>query len=94
MKIVTKDQQEEAARATMWGGFRGAVLGLTVGAPSLYIAGVFYPAVRRIPVVQKTWLMLIATLGAGATNAEITYNDYLAMQRYKRIMAELEEQQL
>ncbi|GAB1517765.1 Respiratory supercomplex factor 2 [Rhizoctonia solani] len=94
LMVVTKEQQEEAARATMWGGFRGAVLGLTVGLPSLYIAGVFYPAVRRIPVVQKTWLMLIATLGAGATNAEITYNDYLAMQRYKRIMAELEERQL
>ncbi|CUA74896.1 hypothetical protein RSOLAG22IIIB_01527 [Rhizoctonia solani] len=92
MKIVTKEEQEEAARVTMWGGFRGGVLGLTIAAPSLYIAGVFYPKVRRIPVVQKTWLLLIATLGFGMTNAELTYNNYLGMQRYKRMMAELEQQ--
>ncbi|CAE6448859.1 unnamed protein product [Rhizoctonia solani] len=91
MKIVTKEQQEEAARTTMWGGFRGGVLGLTIAVPSLYIAGVFYPKVRRIPVAQKAWLLVIATLGFGMTNAELTYSDYLAMQRYKRIMAELEQ---
>ncbi|CAE6517597.1 unnamed protein product [Rhizoctonia solani] len=92
MKIVTKEEQEEAARVTMWGAFRGGVLGLTIAAPSLYIAGVLYPKVRRIPIAQKTWLMMIATLGFGMTNAELTYNEYLTMQRYKRIMAELEQQ--
>ncbi|KAJ1309751.1 hypothetical protein OPQ81_006516 [Rhizoctonia solani] len=91
MKIVTKEQQEEAARVTMWGAFRGGVLGLTMAAPTLYIASVFYPKIRRIPVAQKTWLLLIATLGFGMTNAELTYSDYLAMQRYKRIMEELEQ---
>ncbi|CAE7087817.1 unnamed protein product [Rhizoctonia solani] len=91
MKIVTKEEQEEAARVTMWGGFRGGILGLTIAAPSLYIAGVFYPKIRRIPIAQKTWLMVIATLGVGMTNAEFTYSDYLKMQRYKRMMAELEQ---
>lgn len=86
MKIVTKQQQEEAARATMWGGFRGGVLGLTIAVPTLYIAGVIYPKVRAIPTAQRGWLLLVATLGFGMTNAEMTYTDYLAMQRYKRMM--------
>ncbi|KAG8690834.1 hypothetical protein FRC08_010343 [Ceratobasidium sp. 394] len=86
MKIVTKQQQEDAARATMWGAFRGGIMGLTIAVPSLYIVGKIYPKVRAIPPAQKGWLLLVATLGFGMTNAELTYNEYLRMQRYNRMM--------
>lgn len=42
-------------------------------APSLYLAGVIYPKVRAIPTAQRGWLLLVAALGFGMTNAELTY---------------------
>lgn len=39
----------------------------------MYIAGVIYPKVRAIPTAQRGWLLLVATLGFGMTNAEMTY---------------------
>ncbi|KAG8679622.1 hypothetical protein FRC09_018839, partial [Ceratobasidium sp. 395] len=54
--------------------------------PSLYIVGQIYPKVRAIPPAQKGWLLLVAALGFGMTNAELTYTEYLNMQRYNRMM--------
>ncbi|KAG8779612.1 hypothetical protein FRC12_024030 [Ceratobasidium sp. 428] len=48
--------------------------------------GQIYPKVRAIPPAQKGWLLLVAALGFGMTNAELTYTEYLNMQRYNRMM--------
>jgi hypothetical protein len=42
-------------------------------APTLYFASKRFPAIRAIPPVQRGFLMLIATLGVGMTNAELSY---------------------
>lgn len=80
MKLITKQQQEEAASATAWGGAKGAAIGISLAAPIMYFASRRFPTIRAIPPVQKSFLMLVATLGAGMTNAELTYEAYLKSQ--------------
>ncbi|KAF8610017.1 hypothetical protein BDV93DRAFT_4573 [Ceratobasidium sp. AG-I] len=80
MKLITKQQQEEAAKATAWGGIKGGALGLALAVPALHFAGKRYPAIRAIPPVQRGWLMIISTLGLGMTNAELSYEAYLKSQ--------------
>ncbi|KAG9120828.1 hypothetical protein FRC07_003526 [Ceratobasidium sp. 392] len=73
IQVITKQQQEEAARATAWGGLKGGALGLALAIPALHFAGKRYPAIKSLPPVQRGWLMLVSTLGFGMTNAEISY---------------------
>ncbi|QRV85973.1 Respiratory supercomplex factor 2 [Ceratobasidium sp. AG-Ba] len=80
MKLITKQQQEEAARATAWGGLKGSALGISLAIPALHFASKRYPAVRAIPPVQRTFLLMIATLGVGMTNAELSYEAYMRSQ--------------
>lgn len=80
MKLVSKQQQDEAVRTTAWGAAKGGALGLAVAIPALYFAGKRYPAVRAIPPVQRGWLLTISTLGFGMTNAEFAYERYLKSQ--------------
>jgi len=84
MKLITKQQQEEAALTTARGGLKGAILGLSLAAPTLYLASKRFPAIRAIPPVQRGFLMLVATLGAGMTNAELSYEAYLKSQWHGR----------
>ena len=84
MKLVTKQQQEEAMRTTAWGAAKGGALGLALAIPALYFAGKRYPAVRAIPPVQRGLLLTISTLGFGMTNAEFAYEGYLKSQWHGR----------
>ncbi|KAG8775700.1 hypothetical protein FRC12_001329 [Ceratobasidium sp. 428] len=84
MKLITKQQQEEAARATGWGGLKGGAFGLALAIPALHFAGKRYPAVKAIPSVQRGWLMLVSALGFGMTNAELSYEAYLKSQWHGR----------
>ncbi|CAE6342067.1 unnamed protein product [Rhizoctonia solani] len=93
MKLITKQQQEEAAKTTMLGLAKGGALGLALAIPALHFASKRYPAVRAIPPVQRGWLMLIATLGAGMTNAELSYEAYLKSQWHGRTAEILRKEQ-
>ncbi|KAK9894592.1 hypothetical protein P389DRAFT_173667 [Cystobasidium minutum MCA 4210] len=80
MKIVTREQQEAAAKATAIGAAKGAAVGLTIFIPSFWLLGRRYPAVRNLPTVQKGWLSIVAILGGGATNAEFAYERFIQSQ--------------
>ncbi|KAJ1309752.1 hypothetical protein OPQ81_006517 [Rhizoctonia solani] len=93
MKLITKQQQEEAAKATMLGLLKGGILGLGLSIPALHFAGKRFPSVRAIPPVQRGWLMLISTLGFGLTNAEFSYEAYLKSQWHGRAAEILRKEQ-
>ncbi|QRV85974.1 Respiratory supercomplex factor 2 [Ceratobasidium sp. AG-Ba] len=93
MKFVSKQQQEEAVRATAWGGFKGGILGLALATPALHFAGKRYPAIAAIPPVQRGFLLMVATLGVGMTNAELSYEAYQKSQWQGRSAEILRQEQ-
>ncbi|CAE7087838.1 unnamed protein product [Rhizoctonia solani] len=93
MKLITKQQQEEAAKTTMIGMLKGGILGLGLAIPALHFASKRYPTIRAIPPVQRGWLLLISTLGVGMTNAELSYEAYLKSQWHGRTAEILRREQ-
>lgn len=93
MKLITKQQQEEAASATAWGGLKGAAVGLGLAVPALHFASKRFPTIRAIPPVQRGWLLVISTLAAGMTNAELSYEAYLKSQWHGRTADILRKEQ-
>ncbi|KDN51648.1 hypothetical protein RSAG8_00194, partial [Rhizoctonia solani AG-8 WAC10335] len=93
MKLITKQQQEEAAKNTMVGLFKGMVLGLGLAYPALHFASKRFPTIRAIPPVQRGWLLLISSLGVGMTNAELSYEAYLKSQWHGRTAEILRKEQ-
>ncbi|CAE6426852.1 unnamed protein product [Rhizoctonia solani] len=93
MKLITKQQQEEAAKATMLGLLKGGIVGLGLAIPALHFASKRYPVIRAIPPVQRGWLMVISTLGVGMTNAELSYEAYLKSQWHGRTADILRKEQ-
>ncbi|EOQ99311.1 hypothetical protein E3P89_03847 [Wallemia ichthyophaga] len=80
MKLITQEQMDASGRATALGGLKGALLGSSLSAAGLFLAGRRYPVIAAQPPVQKGWLMLVGTLLCGATNAEFAYEDHMRSQ--------------
>ncbi|EUC62254.1 hypoxia induced motif protein [Rhizoctonia solani AG-3 Rhs1AP] len=93
MKLITKQQQEEAAKTTMIGMLKGGILGLGLAIPTLHFASKRFATIRAIPPVQRGWLLLISTLGVGMTNAELSYEAYLKSQWHGRTADILRKEQ-
>ena len=93
MKLITKQQQEEAAKTTMMGLFKGATVGLALSIPALHFARKRFPLIRSIPPVQHGYLMLVSALVVGMTNAELSYEAYLKSQWHGRTADILRKEQ-
>jgi len=66
MRLITREQQEEAGRYAMKGFAIGAAQWGCIGIFATTVASAFFPSFRKVPLQNKFYICMAFGLGGGA----------------------------
>ncbi|CAO3666481.1 unnamed protein product [Umbelopsis ramanniana] len=104
MRVISKEQQEEAGRYAMKGFAIGAAQWGCVGVFATTLASAFFPGFRKTPVQNKFYICMAFALGGGAhlsdrymvqfeRRGRAAMLDETTRQRYNLIYGDRDEQE-